>query len=194
MKRAALGLCVATAFAASLAAQSQQPPSTTSQPGTSPAQSTAAGAAGDITITGCLQKGADGAFTLSNVQQDASATGTSGSTGAAAGATSAPGAASTPGATAGASAGGASAAASQTWALKGGDLAAHVGHRIAVTGKRAMASSSSASGATSTSGAAAGATADPSSASRPAATSGSSASNMRTLEVSSVKMVSANCQ
>jgi hypothetical protein len=190
MKRAALGLCVATAFAASVAAQSQtQTPSTTPQ-SANPTQTTAAGAAGDITITGCLQKGADGNFTLSNVQQDASATGTSGSTAATPGATSTPGAASTPGATAGAGAG-AGAAAASTWALKGGDLAAHVGHRIAVTGKRAMASSSAA-GATSTSGAAAGATADPS-ASRPAATSGS-ASNMRTLEVSSVKMVSANCQ
>ena len=183
MKRAALGLCVATAFAASLAAQSQQPPATTPQPA-SPAQTTAAGAAGDITITGCLQKGADGAFTLSNVQQDASATGTSGATAATPAATSTPGAAASAGA---------SAAASSTWALKGGDLAAHVGHRIAVTGKRAMAASS-ASGATSTSGAAAGAATDPSSASRPAATSGTSASNMRTLELSSVKMVSATCQ
>jgi hypothetical protein len=190
MKRAAFGLCMATAFAASLAAQAPQapqtqPPATTPAPqSASPAQTTT-GAAGDITITGCLQKGADGAFTLNNVQQDATATGTSGA--------AAPGA--TAGAGAAASAGAASAAGA-TWALKGGDLANHVGHRIAVTGKRAMAS---ASGATSTSGAAgaAGATsADPSAAGRPAATAGSSSSNMgnaRTLEVASVKMVAATC-
>jgi hypothetical protein len=193
MKQVALGLCMATALAASVAAQAPQtqppqtqPPSTTPQ---SASPQTPAGAAGDITITGCLQKGADGAFTLSNVQQDATATGTSG--------------AATPGATAGAGAaagaGAGSSAAASTWMLKGGDLAAHVGHRIAVTGKRAMAS---ASGATSTSGAgatttgAAGATPDPSAAGRPAATAGSSSSNMsnaRTLEVASVKMVAATC-
>jgi len=197
MKHVALGLCMATALAATVAAQAPQtqPPSTTPQsPSTTPQSAspsqTPAGAAGDITITGCLMKGADGAFTLSNVQQDATATGTSGAT--------------TPGATAGAGAtasAGAGSAAASTWMLKGGDLAAHVGHRIAVTGKRAMASAS-ASGATSTSGAgatttgAAGATTDPSPAGRPAATAGSSSSNMsnaRTLEVASVKMVAATC-
>jgi hypothetical protein len=179
MKRVALALCVATTLAASVAAQAgTQAPA--QQPATPQTQTAApAPAAGDITITGCLQKGADGMFTLNNVQQDASATGTSGTT---------PGA--TPGATAGAAAPGAGASAAAgaqaTWNLKGGtDLANHVGHRISVTGKRAMASSS---GATATSGAA-GATAT-----GPAGTSGSaSPSSARTLEVASVKMISATC-
>ena len=198
MKRAAFGLCMATAFAASLAAQAQQPPATTPQPA-SPAQTTAA-APGEMNLTGCLAKGADGGFTLTNVQQaSATASGGSGAAPAGAGATSTPspsgaGAAGGPSAAAGASSSGASASASAgpsaTWMLRGGDLAAHVGHRITVTGKAAP---SSASGATSTTGAAgaAGATTDPA-ASRPAATSGTSSA--RTLEVSSVKMVSATCQ
>ena len=89
MHRVAIGLCLATAFAASLAAQagnpappaSQQPP-TTAQPATpapsQPPSASAAPAPGEMTITGCLQKGADGNFTLSNVQADSkSASGSS---------------------------------------------------------------------------------------------------------------------
>src|SRR5262245_2908926 len=168
MKRAALGFCVATAFAASVAAQ--QPPATPPQSAT-PSQTPAA-AAGETSLTGCLAKGADGGFTLTNVQQaSASASAPTGTSGA----TSTP-SPSGAGAAAGASAS-ASAGPSATWMLKGGDLAAHVGHRITVIGK---AASSSASGATSTSGAAAGATTTDPAASRPAATSGSS--SMRTLE------------
>jgi hypothetical protein len=195
MKRVALGMCIATAFAASVAAQAgTQAPATTPAPQTTaPQPPSAAGAAGDITITGCLQKGADGTFMLSNVQQDPSATGTSGSTATPGAAASAPGATSTAGANAAASA-------ASSWSLKGGtDLANHVGHRIAVTGKRAMAAPSSttsgAAGATTspagaTSGAA-GATTSP--AAGAAGTSGSTMSSARTLEVSTVKMVAATC-
>jgi pilus assembly protein FimV len=182
MKRVALGLLMTTTLAASVAAQATQPPAPApAAPQTQPAAP--ASAAGDITITGCLQKGADGMFTLNNVQQDARATGTSGTTPAAPGAASTPGATSAPGA--GASA---AAAALSTWALKGGaDLANHVGHRVSVTGKRPMAS---AAGAAPTSGAA-GAPAG-----NPAGTSGTSpsVSAARTLEVASVKMISTTCQ
>jgi hypothetical protein len=196
MKRVGAGLCFATAVALtmSVAAQQTQPPSTTpstQKPSTPPstaspttqtpsAQSPAA--AREMTLTGCVTKGADGMFTLTNVQADSSAstpsaTGTAGAAGAA------------PSSAAGASA---------TWNLRGSDLATHVGHRVQVTGKPAAAASSS--GATSgaagaTSGAAGATTAtNPDAASRPAAgAAGASASSARTLEVSAVKMIAATC-
>jgi hypothetical protein len=128
-----------------------------------------------MTLTGCLQKSADGNFTLTNVQADSkSATGSSGAapTGTA-GAT-------TPGATSSAATSGSAA----TWNLRGGtDLANHVGHRVAVTGKAAAATSA-------TPGATPGATTNPPTS---AAGAASSASNVRTLEVASVKMVAATC-
>ncbi len=154
MYRVAIGTCVAMAFAVSLAAQAgtqppaagQQPPSTTQQPPstqpatpapTQPPSSSAAPAPGEMTLTGCLQKTADG-FALANVMADSkSPSGAAAPTGTAGAAT--PGAASS------------AAGATSTWNLKGGDLAAHVGHRIAVTGKAAAASS----GAATTTGAAA---------------------------------------
>ena len=186
MHRVAIGLCLATALGVSLAAQAgnppagQQPPSTTAQPATPPATppaqppSSAASSAGDMTLTGCLQKGAEGNFTLTNVQADAR----SGSSSGAAAPTGTAGA-TTPGAASSA----APAGATSTWSLKGGtDLANHVGHRIAVTGK-AAAAASAASGSTP------GATTAP-----PATTTaGSSSSSMRTLEVASVKMIAATC-
>jgi hypothetical protein len=128
-----------------------------------------------MTLTGCIAKGADGMFTLTNVQADSSAstpsaTGTAGAAGAA------------PSSAAGA------AGASATWNLRGSDLATHVGHRVQVTGKPAAAASTS--GATSGAPGATTAT-NPDAASRSAA--GSSASSARTLEVSAVKMVAATC-
>jgi hypothetical protein len=184
MHRVAIGLCLATALGVSLAAQAgnppagQQPPSTTAQPATPPATppaqppSSAAASAGEMTLTGCLQKGAEGNFTLTNVQADAK----SGSGGGAAPTGTA--GATTPGAASSA----APAGATSTWSLKGGsDLANHVGHRIAVTGKAAAASAAS--------GSTPGATTAP-----PATTTaGSSSSSMRTLEVASVKMIAATC-
>lgn len=182
MHRVAIGLCLATALGVSLAAQAgnppagQQPPATTqpaTPPATPPAQppSSAASSPGEMTLTGCLQKGAEGNFTLTNVQADAkSGSGAAAPTGTA-GAT-------TPGAASSA----APAGATSTWSLKGGtDLANHVGHRIAVTGKAAAASAAS--------GSTPGATTAP-----PATTTaGSSSSSMRTLEVASVKMIAATC-
>jgi hypothetical protein len=189
MYRVAIGTCVAMAFAVSLAAQAgtqppaagQQPPSTTQQPPSTqpatpaPTQTPSSSAApGEMTLTGCLQKTADG-FALANVMADSKS----------------PGGAAAPTGTAGAATPGAAssaAGATSTWNLKGGDLAAHVGHRIAVTGKAAAASS----GAATTTGAAGATTTDP--ASRPAAgAAGASASSARTLEVASVKMIAATC-
>ena len=191
MHRVAIGLCLATALGVSLAAQAgnqappaagQQPPSTTQQPPSTPAQpprpatpsSTTAASPGEMTLTGCLAKDADGDFTLTNVQADSRA-----SSGGAAAPTGTAGA-TTPGAASSSAAG-----ASATWNLKGGsDLANHVGHRIAVTGKAAAAASGAA-------GSTPGATTAP-----PATTTAgasASSSSARTLEVASVKMIAATC-
>ena len=146
MKRTAAGLCFAAAIAlgASVAAQTQAP-GTTPQPGTAPQTtspapqppSASSPAAREMTLTGCIAKGADGMFTLTNVQADSSA--------------SAAGSSATPTGTAGAAgaAPSSSAGASATWNLRGSELATHVGHRVQVTGKAAAASTSGAAGATS---------------------------------------------
>lgn len=186
MNRVAIGLCLATAFAVSLAAQAgtqapaagQQPPSTTQQPPSTqpatpaPTQTPSSSAApGEMTLTGCLQKTADG-FALANVMADSkSPSGAAAPTGTAGAAT--PGAASS-----------AASGATSTWNLRGGsDLEKHVGHRIAVTGKAAAASSGAA-------GATPGATTAP-----PSTTTAASggAGSARTLEVASIKMIAATC-
>jgi hypothetical protein len=159
-------------------------------------------------LTGCVQKGADGNFTLSNVQADASsATGAGRPTGTAGAGT--PGAAgATPGATPGAAGAGAGAGAnagSTTWNLRGGtDLATHVGHRVEVTGRSGAAAGASSAGRpdAATPGATAGApgatAANPdAAANRPAAGAAASGSanmsNARTLEVQSVRMIAQTC-
>jgi hypothetical protein len=121
MKRTVTGLCVATAFGciATLAAQTPPP---AGQP------TTTADKAREVTISGCLAKGADGKFTLTNARVDnptagSTATGTSGT--ATAGTTTPP-------------AGAMNQAPAITFALAGGtDLDKHVGHKIQVTGKTA---------------------------------------------------------
>jgi hypothetical protein len=121
MKRTATGLCVAVAFGCIATLGAQTPP---------PAgqRTTTADKAKEVTITGCLTKGADGKFTLNNARMDnpmagSTATGTSGTTTA--------GTATPPG-------GAMSQAPAMTWALAGGsDLDKHVGHKIQVTGKTA---------------------------------------------------------
>jgi len=119
MKRTVTGLCVATAFGciATLAAQTPPPAGQ---------RTTTADKAREVTITGCLTKGADGKFTLTNARVDnptagSTATGTSGT--ATAGTTTPP-------------AGAMNQAPAMTFALAGGsDLDKHVGHKIQVTGK-----------------------------------------------------------
>jgi len=129
MKRVATGFCVAAAFGciATLGAQTPTPPA--------PAAPAAPRApmtdkARDVTITGCLSKGADGKYVLQNARVDSptTTTGTSGTS-----ATTPPTTAGTPGATTATA--GANAAA-MSWALTGGtDLDKHVGHKIQVTGR-----------------------------------------------------------
>jgi hypothetical protein len=185
MARIATGLGVAAALSWAVALGAQTP-STSATAG----QRTSADAAKEITITGCLSKGADGKYILTNAKLDNPADATAGTSGT------------TPPAPAtGATAGTMNTAAS--WALSGGtDLDKHVGHKIQVTGKPAMDSSMDRSRTPDTTAAAAG--------TPPAAgavgTSGSTATaaaeeqrkkdanaNQPRLDVQSVKMVAATC-
>jgi len=117
----------------------------------------------DVTITGCLSKGADGNYMLTNATEDKSTTTTTGTTGTTAAEASK------------------SASKAMTWKLEGGsDLDRHVGHKIQVTGKTEWKDSmrpgtSSAEPPTST------------------GTTGTTSANEPKLDVSSVKMVSSSC-
>jgi hypothetical protein len=104
----ALSLAAAVGFAATLSAQTT---STTTQQ-----RDRMTGDKHEITITGCLAKGADGNYTLTNAYVDKSTTTTTGTTGTTA-------AEPRYGKT-------------MTWKLEGGsDLDRHVGHKIQVTGR-----------------------------------------------------------
>jgi hypothetical protein len=200
MKQAA-GLCAAAAFAcvATVAAQGQTS-STASQTTRSNA------APHDVTLTGCLAKGADGGYTLDNARVDVGASSTTSSTttpGATsttgtAGATTTGGAATT---TAASAAGGVMNAPAMTWTLAGGsDLASHVGHKVQVSGKTSWDTSmdharTSAPGATGTGGAPT-TTAGTSPTAGGTTTTASGARGMRDeprVDVQSVKMISSSC-
>jgi hypothetical protein len=170
MKRTMMGLCMAAAFGfvASLGAQS----ATSSQSTTSDK---------DVTVTGCLERGANGNYMLANAQKEngmsGTSTGTTGTTGSATtGSTSATGSSAM-----NARSGG------ETWTLEGSstDLDKHVGHKIEVTGKEVSSSMGSATGTSSTTGTT-GTTAT--------GTSGTTSrtSNAQKLDVKSVKMISTN--
>jgi hypothetical protein len=185
MTRMATGLCVAAALSVATLSAQTTPPATAGQ------RTATADAAKEVTLTGCLAKGADGKFILNNAKLDNPASATAGTSGT-----------TTPPATAGTT--GAAANAATTWALSGGtDLDKHVGHKIQVTGKAAMDPAMD-HGRTPDTTAAAGGTATP-----PAAgtvgTSGSTATaaaeeqrkdmktNQPRLDVQSVKMIAATC-
>ena len=214
MTRTVTGLFVAAAlgFAVSVGAQST---STDQRYGSDKA-------ARDVTVTGCLSKGAEGGFTLTNARMDSSAsaagspstttasgttgttaTTTTGTTGTTASTTA--GAPSTPSASNAASAG--ASAAPVTFMLSGGqDLDRHVGHRIQVTGRttwdpsmdRTRRDESAAAGTTTATTTATTASTPATTTSSPATTTGTSgsmtSSNQPRLEVQSIKMVSTNCQ
>src|SRR5262249_21131445 len=143
--------CVAT-----LAAQT--PPTSSAQRSSSDSK--------DLIVTGCLERGADGMFTLANAREEAkseasAATGTTGTSSTATSGTSS----STP---------------SHNYRLEGGtDLEKHVGHKIQVTGMlKEGASSPGAAAGTSTAG-----------------TSGAASgkADAKQLDVKSVKMIAASC-
>jgi hypothetical protein len=195
MNRIASGLCVAAAFsfAASLGAQT----STSSATGSTMSRDK------EVTVTGCLQRGADGNYTLTNAMLDTaersgmSTTGTSttGTTGSTAGTTTA-GSTAAGGSTMGSSA---SSTAASSWILEGGtDLDKHVGHKVQVTGRELESSKkddtstgSTTSGTTSTGSTATTGTTGTSGSEMSGHRSGAAAGQK--LDVRSVKMIASSC-
>jgi hypothetical protein len=193
MKRIATGLCVAAAFsfAASLGAQTSTTSSTSSSMSKDKKE--------EVTVTGCLQRGADGNYMLTNAMLEEPTHGgtstTTGTTGTTSGATTS-GSTMSHGTTA-----------ASTWVLEGGsDLDKHVGHKIQVTG-REVASSKKDYERSSTAGTTSGATGTTSgtTATGTTGTTGTTettGSQMSThsestsgqkLDVKSVKMISSSC-
>lgn len=186
MKRLMTGLGVAAAFGLVASLSAQTPTTSASQTSSDR----------EVTITGCLERGANGSYTLTNARADNSmagsattTTGTSGTT--ATGTTSA-----TTSGTAGTTAGAMNATAGSTWALEGGsDLDKHVGHKIQVTGKEVPAKDKDEASATTTAtGATTTATGTTGTTGEAAAQRHSTSDHAsRTLDVKSVKMISASC-
>src|SRR4051812_25397781 len=204
MTRIGTGFCVAAMLGCVVTVGAQTPTSTDQRSGAT-AQS------GDISVTGCVAKAADGSYTLTNARMDneassTTASGSGSSTTATSGTTA--GTSGTTGSTAGTtgtassspSASGAMNSAS-TWVLSGGsDLEKHVGHKVQVTGRSAASSASSASSGgtasttTATSGTTAGSTAGSATGTTgEASPSSSSSASQRRLDVQSVKMISSSC-
>jgi hypothetical protein len=141
----------------------------------------------DISVTGCLAKGADGRYMLTNAKMDTSAgsstASTAGGTSTTAGTT---GTTANPAGTTPSTASGMNAGASLV--LTGSsdsDLEKHVGHKIQVTGKSAWdGSTGRSSGTTGTTG---------STTAAPATGSATSSADQPRLDVQSVKMIAASC-
>ena len=184
MTRMATGLCVAAALSVATLGAQTTPPATGEQRSATP------DAAKEITVTGCVAKGADGKYILTNAKLDNPAGTTAGTSGT----TNPPTAGTT---------GSAAMNAATTWALSGGDdMDKHVGHRVQITGKPAMDSPMD-RGRTPDSTAAEAH--PPATGAGTVGTSGSTATaaaeeqkkdsktNQPTLDVQSVKMIAATC-
>lgn len=177
MTRTATGFCVAAALGLTVSVGAQTT-TTTPQTTTDSRSMRSDKGAHEVTLIGCLARGADGNYTLNNARMNdamsnraatttnpepTTPTGTSGST------TTEPSATTTAGN-------------SMSWTLEGGhDLDKHVGHKIEVTGHTEWNASSSASST------------------MPTATSTTTPHDRDTmagprLDVSSVKMISTSCQ
>ncbi len=222
MTRTFTACCVAAAFgmAASVGAQSTAT-STTSSTDRSSAYSEH-NRNGEVTVTGCLMRGANGNYILTNARLGSETGSTGGASGAYHGDTSttAGTTGTTSGTTAGATAGtttgtsnrGSSMESARTFELTGGkDLDRHVGHMITVTGREEGTSRQNEYGANTgttgtTAGAMAGSTAG-TTGSTAGTTTGTTAqtgstehqgmrgneSTIQRLDVKSVKMVSTSC-
>jgi len=193
MKRMATGFCVAAALSCVATLGAQAPTGTSGEQRTSTMDK-----AKDITVTGCLSKGADGKYMLTNATVDnpSSTAGTSGS----ATATPPASAGATSGTSAGATSGTSAAAAS--WTLSGGtDLDKHVGHKIQVTGKASMDSTMDHGRTPDSTAAAAGSTAGAGTVGTSGSTATAATEEQRSkdmnarhqLDVQSVKMIAATC-
>jgi hypothetical protein len=196
MKRTATSLCVAAAFGciASLGAQTSTTSTTTGTP--------TADKARDVSITGCLNKGADGKYMLTNARMDSPMADRSATTTATETTTAGTTTAGTTGTTTSttSAAGAMNHDAAMSWMLAGGsDLDKHVGHKIQVTGRTSWENPMDHSRTPDTTTSAAGTTAGT------VGTSGSTTTtateeqrkDMRAgqprLDVQSVKMIAASC-
>jgi hypothetical protein len=136
MTRTTTGLCVAAALglAVTLGAQTSSPSNPDQR---YPKSSEKAGH--EVSVTGCLTKGADGNFMLTNARIDTGSSSTS-TTAGTTGTTGAPPTTTTAEPAPSAS----SADRPMTWKLEGGkDLDKHVGHKIQVTGRTSWEGSTS---------------------------------------------------
>jgi len=189
MNQRTTAFCVAAAFGCIATLGAQTPTSTTS----GQSNTMRSTPAHDVSVTGCLAKGADGRFVLNNARLDdqmsssTSAGSTSSTTAGTTSATGAPASKTTMPAT--------------TWMLGGGtDLDKHVGHKIQVTGKTswdgstpgATAGSTSTTGTPTTAGTTGSATPTTSGEQRSSTESDKSANQPR-LDVQSIKMIAASC-
>lgn len=201
MTRTTTGLCIAAAlgFAVSVGAQS----TTTTTPQPDQRTATHGGQSSrEVTVTGCLARGADGTFMLDNARDEgmdrsrssAGATTTTGTpnpattTGGAATGTTGTTAGSTVGSTAAEPSGGSRAMGHEAmaWKLEGGrDLERHVGHEIQVTGRTDWNEHSKSGASTTTAGTTGSAS---------SATTTEKGMNGPKLEVSSVKMIASSCR
>ena len=188
MNKKTTAFCVATAFGCIATLGAQTPTSTTS----GQSNTMRGAAAHDVTVTGCLAKGADGRFVLNNAKLDDQMS--SSTTGGSAGSTTA-------GAPAASTTNKSNMPAATTWMLGGGtDLDKHLGHKIQVTGKTSwdgsMSSGATAAG-TSTTGTptTAGTTgsATTSGEQRTSTESDSKGGNQPRLDVQSIKMIASSC-
>ncbi len=179
MTRIGTGLCAATALGCMVTLGAQQPPPPTS---TTDQRSAMSDKARDISVTGCLAKGADGRYTLNNAKMDTPSSSSTASTAAGTSAT-----AGTTGTTS-SPAGSTSAMAGASLVLMGSsdsDLEKHVGHKIQVTGKSAWdGMDRGRTGMAGTTG-----TTPPS----PTAGAATTTADQPRLDVQSVKMIAATC-
>jgi hypothetical protein len=198
MKRTILATCLAGACAVALSAQTptQQPPTSTA--GTTGAADTTAGGTqrsrgGPMTITGCLKAGdTTGTYTLTNVKGMGRQSGTTGESTGAAGTTA--------GATTGSPQGGQRMMSDvMLTASSTVDLKPHVGHEIQVTGTPVRgggaggATTTGAAGETTGAAGAGTATGGTAAGGATTATSGQTGRGPRSLNVTSIKMVSDSC-
>jgi len=133
MTRKGTALCVATALGCMVTLGAQQPPPPTP---TTDQRSAMSDKARDISVTGCLAKGADGRYMLTSAKIDSPSSSSTASTAAGTSTTAGTTGTSNPAGATASTAGNAGASLVLTGSSDS-DLEKHVGHKIQVTGKSA---------------------------------------------------------
>ena len=178
MKRVFIATCMAAACAIGLSAQ---------QTATSTMPQSGRRMGGPMTVTGCVKAGdTSGTYMLTNVQRNDSGMGS--------GATTTGGAATTTGGSA--TGQGMGRGMGQIMLSSGApdvDLSAHVGHKVEVTGTMSGGRGRMGSGAATTTGAASGSTTTSEAAGATTTAGQGGSRGTRSMTVTSVKMISADC-